>query len=135
MQAQADFAEAWQCMASGAHTAAAVMARRVLEGVVADQGGSGRNLSADLKALGAAGTIDSRLAEWAEALRLVGNSAAHASGAPVTEEDARDVLAFAEALGDYVYTFRFRFEEFRRRRHPEARSEGEASTGEPGPDR
>lgn len=111
-----DFAEAQRCMSVDAHTAAAVMIRRVLEGIAADQGATGRVLAEQLKNLETTGAIDGRLAEWADALRVVGNSAAHAGSESISREDATDAISFAEALADYVYTFRVQFDRFKARR-------------------
>ncbi|SQE00602.1 conserved hypothetical protein [Parafrankia sp. Ea1.12] len=61
------------------------------------------------------GTIDGMLVEWADALRVIGNEGAHYTGKPVSREDAEDALSFAEALLEYIYVFRKRFEEFQRR--------------------
>lgn len=111
----ADLDEARKCLSVGAFNATAVMARRVLEGLVDGQGAEGRTLHDKLQYLATAGAIDPRLAEWADALRVVGNQGAH-GGPPATREDASDALAFAEAVADYLYTFRLRFDEFLARR-------------------
>lgn len=111
-----DFAEAQRCMSVDAHTAAAVMVRRVLEGIAADQEATGRVLADQLKSLESSGAIDGRLAEWADALRVVGNSAAHSGSGPTSREDASDAIAFAEALANHVYTFRAQFDRFKARR-------------------
>ena len=62
------------------------------------------------------GLIDSTIAEWADALRILGNEGAHYTGNPVPRDDAEDALAFAEALLDHVYVLRKRFEDFAKRR-------------------
>lgn len=51
-----------------------------------------------------------------DALRVVGNDAAHNVGATISRDDAADALAFAEATADYVYTFRARHGRFMARR-------------------
>lgn len=48
----------------------------------------------------AEGLIDGRLAEWADQLRGVRNSAAHFNADPITRLDAEDSIAFSEALLD-----------------------------------
>lgn len=103
-----DFDEAQRCMSVSAHTAAAILARRLLEGIAVDLGAKGSTLADKLKALRAVGAIDGRLTEWADALRVVGNDAAHRVDAVISHEDAADALSFAEAMADYVYTFRAR---------------------------
>jgi len=111
-----DFDEAQRCMSVSAHTAAAILARRLLEGIAVDLGAEGRTLAAKLSNLKRTGAIDGRLAEWADALRVVGNDAAHKVDTVVSHEDAADVLSFAEAMADYVYTFRSRYDRFLERR-------------------
>ena len=60
--------------------------------------------------------IDGRLKEWADQLRLTGNEAVHDVDAKVSHQDARDTLDFTKALSEYVFTFRDKFEEFKKRR-------------------
>ncbi len=111
-----DFDEAHRCLSVQAFTGAAMLARRVLEGIATDLGATGSTLFARLQNLQDRTLIDGRLVQWAHALRIVGNDAAHNVAEPVSADDARDALAFAQALGDYVYTFRARYSEFAQRR-------------------
>lgn len=115
-----DFDEAQRCMSVSAHTAAAILARRLLEGIAVDLEAKGNTLAAKLTNLKEIGAIDGRLAEWADALRVVGNDAAHKVDTVVSHEDATDVLSFAEAMADYVYTFRARYDRFLERRNKSA---------------
>lgn len=115
-----DFDEAQRCMSVSAHTAAAILARRLLEGIAVDLGAEGRTLAAKLNNLKETGAIDGRLVEWADALRVVGNDAAHKVDTVVLHEDATDALSFAEAMADYVYTFRSRYDRFLERRNKAA---------------
>lgn len=115
-----DFDEAQRCMSVSAHTAAAILARRLLEGIAVDLGARGNTLAAKLEDLRTGGAIDGRLAEWADALRVVGNDAAHRVDNVISHEDAADALSFAEAMADYVYTFRARYDRFLARRNPES---------------
>jgi hypothetical protein len=62
------------------------------------------------------GVIETRLFDWAEALRLVGNEAAHDVVAGIHGQDAQDAIEFTNALLGYLYTFRDRFEAFKARR-------------------
>jgi|HubBroStandDraft_6_1064221.scaffolds.fasta_scaffold733543_2 hypothetical protein len=62
------------------------------------------------------GVIDSRLLDWAKALHLDRNDAAHSSGQTFCEEDAIDLLAFASAICEYVFVFAARFQEFQNRK-------------------
>jgi hypothetical protein len=111
-----DFAEAQLCLRAGGSTAAAVMVRRMVEGIVKEFVTSRRGtLAARIRAMRDNGAIDDRLADWALALKTLGNEAAH-SGDAISREDAADMLAFAEALADYLFTYRSRYEEFMARR-------------------
>ena len=113
-----DFDEAQRCMSVSSHLGASLIARRVLEAITVDLGAKGNTLAAKLKQLKESGAIDGRLAEWADALRVVGNDAAHNVNTVVSREDAADALSFAEAMADYVYTFRGRYDRFLARRNP-----------------
>jgi hypothetical protein len=62
------------------------------------------------------GLIDDRLFEWSDSLRLAGNEAAHGVGLSIGQADARDILEFINAILDYIFSFRDRFEEFKKRR-------------------
>jgi hypothetical protein len=103
------FEEARQCYECKTYTASAVLCRRTLEEVCVERSAPGRTLVSQLEALKQAGEIDQRLLDWAQALRLGGNQAAHAGGPKVEREDARDTLDFTEAILDYVYVYRARF--------------------------
>lgn len=107
--------EARTCFRNKLYTATAVMVRRTLEGTCIDLGVQERILARGLTELKKRGLIDDMLAEWANALRVIGNEGAHFTGRSVSRQDAEDALTFAEALLDHVYVLRKRFEEFRQR--------------------
>ncbi|MFE6056957.1 DUF4145 domain-containing protein [Kitasatospora sp. NPDC056446] len=118
-----ELAEAQRCYSVQAYTATAVMVRRTLEGVCIDQmlGGDsatirGRPLQKMLESLRDSGKIEGRLFEWTQALRVLGNQGAHFTGDAVSEDDAADALALAEALLDYIYVYSAQFEKFSARR-------------------
>jgi hypothetical protein len=94
-----------------------MMCRKTLEGVCDDHKITGRTLQQRLAVLRDQGAIEGRLYEWADELRLVGNEAAHDVKVQVTPDDARDTFEFTRALLEYAYTFRLRFEEFKKRRN------------------
>jgi hypothetical protein len=79
--------------------------------------GKEANLKKSLETLRDSQVIDGRLFEWADALRLFGNEAAHGVAVTISKQDAEDTIAFTNALLEYVFTFRDRFEEFRQRRN------------------
>lgn len=94
----------------------ALMCRRCLEAVCKHFSAPGRDLSQRLDALASSGTIDGTLKEWAHGIRLLGNEAAHDVDVSVTQEDAKDVLDFTEALLLFVFTLRQKHERFQARR-------------------
>jgi len=92
------------------------MCRKVLEQICLVQNASGKNLAQMIDALKASGVIDKQLYEWADELRLAGNQAAHDVDANLDSTDAGDLLDFTEALAEYIFTLRKKFEEFQLRR-------------------
>jgi hypothetical protein len=72
--------------------------------------------------------MDTTLTEWADGLRVLGNEGAHYTGTRVSQQDANDALAFAEALLDQIYVLRRRFEEFKGRRN----RKNDATQADPG---
>lgn len=129
---RAEHLEARKCFDAKAYTAAAVMVRRTLEGVCAENGVSGRNLATSLVNMHARGLLDPRLLEWAQALRVVGNEGAHFTGKQVSREDAADALALSEAMLDYLYVLTLKFDEFKTRREQRNQNSETAETdGDP----
>ncbi len=108
--------EAVACFRAKAFTASAIMCRKTLEGLCLEHGVKERGLAAGLKKLKDTGVIEARLFEWAEALRTLGNEAAHGVRATISRQDAKDIIEFTEALTEYVFTYRDRFERFKKRR-------------------
>ena len=92
------------------------MCRKTLEGICAEHSTTGRSLVSSLKELKDKGIIENRLYEWAEALRISGNEAAHDVNVTTSAADAKDLIEFTNALLEYVFTFRDKFEEFKTRR-------------------
>ena len=60
--------------------------------------------------------IENRLYEWAEALRITGNEAAHDINKKISKQDAKDIIDFTDAILEYVFTFRKKLDEFLARR-------------------
>lgn len=108
--------EAMDCFKAKAFSATAIMCRRTLESACAEHGVKERNLATALQKMKEQGLIESRMLEWAEALRIAGNQAAHGVDESIVFEDARDLLEFTNALLEYLFTFRDKFEEFKKRR-------------------
>lgn len=117
------FNEAVTCFNSKAFTASAIMCRKSLEGLCAEHGAKAANLSLSLKKLRDKEIIENRLFEWAEALRTLGNEAAHGVDCAISREDAGYTLDFTEALIQYVFTYQDRFQEFKDGRKSKAPDE------------
>ena len=99
-----------------AYKACVVMCGRTLEGACELQGVKERSLQSSLAKMKDLGLIDGRLFEWAEMLRDVRNAGAHFSSEEVTRQDAEDALSFNEALLDYLYVLKGRFDAMKVRR-------------------
>lgn len=112
--------EAQVNLRSGSFLSAAMMCRRVVELLAKAHGIKTGDLAKKLLALKDQGVIDGRLYEWATALRFAGNDAAHEDDPDydISKPDADDLLTFTEAIIDYVYIYRARFDEFTKRRPP-----------------
>jgi hypothetical protein len=110
--------EARKCFHAKGYTAVVAMCGRTLEGACELQGVKERTLQKSLDKMKANGLIDGRLAEWADQLRGVRNSAAHFNSDPITRQDAEDSIAFSEALLDYLYVLTARFNAMKMRRVP-----------------
>jgi Domain of unknown function (DUF4145) len=111
-----EFEEAQTCFSAKAYEATVVMVRRILEGTCKENNVQERTFVKSLAKLKVDGLIDDTIAEWADALRVLGNEGAHYTGRQVPRDDSEDSLAFAEALLDHIYVLRKRFEEFAQRR-------------------
>ncbi|MFZ5458536.1 MAG: DUF4145 domain-containing protein [Pseudomonadota bacterium] len=64
----------------------------------------------------AQGDIDEKIWNWADALRIERNLGAHATGYDTTKEDAKDILAFAVAICDYVFVLTEQYDEYMSRK-------------------
>ncbi|MGW3368315.1 DUF4145 domain-containing protein [Streptosporangium canum] len=120
--------EGMTCLWAGAYTAALVMVRRILEGVCILHGFTKKTLVQNLAEMKDVGLIDWRLFEWAQALRVIGNIAAHYTDEEVAREDASDALALSEALLEYLYVFSLRFEAFKKRNPEKVMPQGQSPT-------
>ena len=98
-----DLDEAKICFSSGAYRAAAVMARRAMQVAAIEKGATGDKLVSQIHSLQQAGKITMDLKDWADAVRWVGNDAAHPNGTQVTKDDAGDVLQLSEQFLHVLY--------------------------------
>jgi hypothetical protein len=110
------FEEACGCYRAQAYTASAIMCRKALEGICVEHDVKERNLALSLKKMKDTGLIDDRLFEWSDALRLAGNEAAHGVETNIESADAKDIIEFTNAIIDYMFSFRDRFDQFKKRR-------------------
>ena len=108
--------EACSCYRAGAFTASAIMCRKTLEGICTAHGVTERTLARSLRTMHEQNLIDGRLFEWSDLMRAAGNEAAHGVGLSIQQPDAKDILEFTNAIMDYLFSFRDRFEEFKKRR-------------------
>lgn len=111
--------EARKCMECGTYNASSVMCGRALEALCGEFRTGRGKLQTRLAKLRDLGVIDGRLYEWSEALRRHRNLGAHSFDELVSEADAKDLLAFTEAICDYVFVLSARFEEYAERRKKE----------------
>ncbi len=100
---RSDLDEAKVCVSAAAYRAAAVMARRAMQVAAKDKGATDDKLVTQIHELLKSGKITTDLKEWADAVRWVGNDAAHPNGSDVTKEDAEDVLHLAEQFLHVLY--------------------------------
>jgi len=117
---QQAFSEAYICYRNRAYTAAAILCRKTLEGICKAHDVGERNLMASLNKMKETGLIDERLHEWSDALRHAGNAAVHDVEVTVSQADAQDILEFTNAILDYLFSYRERFENFKSRRDKNA---------------
>lgn len=107
--------QARKCVNAGTYLAAAVMVRRALEAIANHFDAPDRALPARIEMLKDKGVIDARMFEWAQALRRHGNLGAHDSEGDVSEQDARDLLEFAETMCEYIFVLTKKFNDFQAR--------------------
>lgn len=98
-----DLDEAKNCFAFGAFRACAVMARRAMQTAATDKGATADKLFKQVQQLQEIGQITVDLKDWADAVRWIGNDAAHPGGLSVEAEDAEDVLTLAEQFLHVLY--------------------------------
>lgn len=112
---QISLVESIKCFKSGAYTATAMMSRKTLENFCILKNIKESNLATSIKKLKENGTINEQLFDWADELRLAGNKAAHDINPNIEEMDAKDILDFTIAILDFTYSFKDKFDKFKRR--------------------
>jgi Domain of unknown function (DUF4145) len=108
------FNEAIRALSAECPRAAAVMGRRTLEALAADKGESDGPLSTRLRRLADRGLLHPSLVDWANEVRLVGNSGAHFDPlSDVSLEDARQLVELVRELAKFLYVMPFELNERR----------------------
>ena len=113
-----DWAEAHKCFGVTAYKGAAAMARRATQGVCIDRKAKPGKLVAQVKELVAAGSLHQQLGEWADQVRVFGNTGAHPGDDgldTVSKEDAEDALAFLDQLLEWTYVAPWKLQQSRAR--------------------
>jgi hypothetical protein len=119
------FEEACGSYRAGLYTASAIMCRKTIDGICAEHGIAERNLDLSLKKMLEKELIDARLYEWSDVLRVMGNVAAHDVATTIQQPDAKDAIEFTNAILDYLFSYRDRFEKFKSRRAAEKAAQGQ----------
>lgn len=118
-----------RCFQAKVYDACVVMCGKAIEAICVAQADE-RQLGKGLRKLLENGVIDKRLFEWAEVLRKQRNIGAHATEEETSREDAKDVLAFATALCDYIFVLAEKYKEFVERKAKKVRANGAAAAEE-----
>src|SRR5579875_1785339 len=112
------FLQAANALKRGDPDASGVMSRKVVDistqRLLEAESGNYRNIYQRVEAVAAKGLLTPELKEWAHELRLGGGDAAHDLN-PFTQEEADELLEFAELYLTYVYTLPNRLKERRAR--------------------
>ncbi len=111
-----NFKEAQDCFKFGLYTPSVIMCRLVLEAICHNNSCTGSTLIQKLEDLKNKNIINDQLYEWVDALRLLGNIAAHDFTSTVKKEDSKDVLDLIHAIIEYIYNFQIKFNEFKQRK-------------------
>ncbi|MGJ0429344.1 DUF4145 domain-containing protein [Methylobacter sp.] len=98
-----------------APNAFAMLIRKGLEAICDDRGTSNGTLASRLKHLSNAGEIPPALAEVTDALRIVGNTAAHGPLQVITQPMTWAIDDFFRAIIEYVYIAPSKLEEFKKK--------------------
>lgn len=108
--------EAEICYQAKAYSSCAVMCGRALESICSECGTESKFLAGGLKELLDKQVIDKKIYDWSEELRKHRNIGAHAGEEEIFKQDAQDLLDFANAICDYIFTLTRKFEGFMKRK-------------------
>lgn len=110
--------EVYKSFKAKAYMSSAIMCRKTLEAVCQDHGINKRfKLGRALIEMKKRKFIEEQLFNWATVLRITGNEAAHDVAVNISRDDAKDLLEFTEAFLNYIYTFKDKFNSFKKRRN------------------
>jgi hypothetical protein len=110
------YENAARSFSAGLYEPCAIMCGKCLDALCHELKAKGQNLKDKLSTLLKQGTIDKKLFDWADQLRIVRNDAAHDLSIHIGLDDARDALEFVEAILMYTFTLDRKFEAFMKRR-------------------
>lgn len=110
------YEEAVQCEKSKTAIAALTMVGRTLEAICKEFDPNTKSIYDGLKSLQSKGIISQELLDWANALRALRNTAAHATTMKIEMQDATDSLDFLQAILEILFELRPRFEKFQKRK-------------------
>lgn len=111
--------EAHRCQSIGAHRAAALLARSVVEATAKERGVTVRDLKPKIDKMHEDGLLSEHLRDTAHEIRFIGNEMAHGdfvSGESIPEDEAEDVLHFMDEMLNTIYQAPARLDEYRRSR-------------------
>jgi len=120
---QSAFEEAIKCHAQSCFVASAIMVRKTLEELCRDRGAAGGNLKERIKALGTKAVLPQELLDGLDALRLLGNDAAHIESQEYTKVGKEEVevgIEFAKEVLKAVYQYSALLSRLRALKKPEA---------------
>lgn len=106
------FNEAMRCFENKAFTASVIMCRKAIEGICKESKIEKKNLRDQLIAMKDQGIIEPSIFEWADALRLSGNDAAHDLDITFSIKDAEDIIEFTHVIIEYIFVYKRKFNLF-----------------------
>lgn len=110
------YTKASQSYQVGLYEPCVIMCRKCIEALCYEFGHNKGNLKSRLDSLQKSGSIDQKILNWADELRLIGNDAAHDLDIVIEQIDAQDALDFVEAIILYAFSLTRKFEQFIKRR-------------------
>lgn len=111
----AELVDARVCVRTGSTAAAAVHVRRLLEAICADHGIEARTLYQALGRLCRARVIDGWMVGLVEELRETCNAGIHL-GDKLSKDEGADIVTLAEALVEYIYVLKTKYDRIKGRR-------------------